>query len=220
MPFNIYDSGEGRPKRGSSMSIAPGVIANNCDLIMQGKLMVRIPALGMEVWARLASVAAGKGRGVLFNPQVDDEVLVAFNQEDPRDAYILGCLWNTSDRLPASIPTDTLTKRYIKTGMTSGVGHEVEFDDVIQTITITTSLGQTIKMGPTGIEITSGTNKITMGPPVPGASVVQVQAGTNTIQLTPTGITVTAAQTLTLTAPTVNISGGTINIKGPNVMIN
>jgi uncharacterized protein involved in type VI secretion and phage assembly len=155
----------GREVKENGYSIAPGVVTNNLDLIAQGIVQVRIPALpAFEPWARLAAIGAGSSRGFLWVPERDDEVLVAFNQNDERDAYILGGLWNTLDRPPRLLPTDFLIKRVIKTGKTGGIGHEIEFDDALQSITITTSTEQKITIDPLMIELknTAGTLTIKM----------------------------------------------------------
>src|SRR5215207_9313317 len=146
MANELLDSVAGAaPMRGTGYSVAPGVVTNNLELLAEGRVQVRIPSLpAFEPWARLSAVGAGSGRGFLWVPQIDDEVLVAFNQNDERDAYVLGGLWNTLDRPPVTVPTDFLIKRVIKTGMVSGVGHEIEFDDALQSITITSTTKQKI----------------------------------------------------------------------------
>ena len=146
-------------------AIMPAVVTNNLDVLAEGRVQVQIPSLpAYEPWCRVASVGGSSGRGFLLIPQIDDEVLVAFNQNDERDAYVLGGLWNTRDRPPVTIPTDFLTKRVLKTGMTSAVGHEIEFDDALQSIKITTSTSQKITIDPLKIEMTNlaGTVKITL----------------------------------------------------------
>lgn len=227
MPFTLYESGAKAKEetKSGATAIASGTVTNNCDLVMQGKVLVRIPSKGLEVWARLTAVGAGQGRGFLFNPQIGDEVLVAFNQEDPTDAFVIGGLWSDLDRVPALAPTDPLTKRVIKTGVAGGLGHELEFDDLLQSVTITTTLGQTIKLSPAGIQILSGTNVINMAPPMApsGAITIVVGAGAdaNTISLSPAGITIAGTKAINLTAPSINIvATGTCNIKGGTVAIN
>lgn len=171
MPKTLYDSGadeEKRNKRLPHTSIAPGVVKNNCDLIAHGKVLVRIPSLDQEVWARLTATGAGKGTGHFHVPNINDEVLVALVHADPVDAYIIGGMWSTTVRPPiAPLPTNVPTKRIIRTGVTAEVGHEIEFDDALQSITITSSppgAEQKIKMDPTGItlENQTGTVKISM----------------------------------------------------------
>ena len=113
-------------------------------------------------------------------------------------------------------PTDLLFKRIIRTGLQPTVGHQIEFDDQAQTITITTSTLQVIKMAPASIQIESDPNttiKMTTGS-------IQIIAGDNFIKLTPEGITM-KAKSITLEATTVmNIKGVTVNINGNKVNIN
>ncbi|MEJ2366105.1 MAG: phage baseplate assembly protein V, partial [Deltaproteobacteria bacterium] len=45
-------------------------------------------------WARIAVLMAGKERGTYFIPEVDDEVLVAFEHGDMDRPFIVGGLWN------------------------------------------------------------------------------------------------------------------------------
>ena len=41
---------------------------------------------------------AGKGRGLFYLPEVGDEVLVAFEHGDIRRPYVIGSLYNGSDK--------------------------------------------------------------------------------------------------------------------------
>ena len=76
----------------------------------------------------MAALSAGSERGGYFIPQVGDEVLVAFNQGDVKEPYILGTLWNGRDKPPSPAPTDPAQKRAIRTP----IGHEVLLDDAEQ----------------------------------------------------------------------------------------
>lgn len=146
-------------------AVAPGIVVNNLDSLAQGRVLVRIPSRpGFEVWARLLCVGGGKKRGFFWAPQVDDEVLVAFHQDDPTDVFVLGGLWSGKDRPPIGSPTDALNKRVIKTGISDAPGHEIEIDDVLQSITITTSTEQKVTIDPFVIELANkaGTVKITL----------------------------------------------------------
>ena len=166
MPITLYDSASqsGKKDDRAGTSIVSGVVTNNCDLIMQGKVLVRIPSLNQEVWARLTSSGGGSGVGEFAVPPADAEVLVALSGDAPQDAYILGGLWGTRDRPPISLPTDMQTKRLIRTGLTAATGHVLEFDDAMQSVTITTSTQQSVTLDPTKIELKTslGTVKLTL----------------------------------------------------------
>jgi phage baseplate assembly protein gpV len=152
--------------RHHGFSIAPGTVKDNFNLLSEGKVQVHIPSLPeFEPWARVASIGAGSGRGFLWIPQIDDEVLVAFNKQDSGDAYILGGLWSLMNLPPASDPVDFLTKRIIKTGVKdSPLAHTIEIDDAEQSIKITTSTSQQIILDSDSISIETagGVLKITM----------------------------------------------------------
>lgn len=167
MSSNLYNAvaENGRKQNEQDLSsIASGIVANNIDLAGQGKVLVRIPSIGREVWARVTAPGAGSSRGFLFWPQINDEVLVAFNQGDPNDAFVLGGLWNNQDRITESTPPQVMVRRSIKTGLAGGIGHEMSFDDVTQTIDIVTSTKQKITIDPLKIELsnTAGTLTITL----------------------------------------------------------
>ena len=54
-------------------------------------------------WARLATLMGGNRRGSWFIPDVNDEVLVAFEGGDARRPYVVGSLWNGVDTPPESM---------------------------------------------------------------------------------------------------------------------
>jgi uncharacterized protein involved in type VI secretion and phage assembly len=51
-------------------------------------------------WARLLTPMAGAERGYLTFPEINDEVLVAFEHGDPNRPFVLGGLWNGKDLPP------------------------------------------------------------------------------------------------------------------------
>jgi uncharacterized protein involved in type VI secretion and phage assembly len=149
----------------SGFSIAPGIVKNNFDLLGLGRVQVSIPSRpSFEPWARLCSLGASGSRGFVWVPGMEDEVLVAFADGDLGSAFILGGLWSTMKMPPISLPPEFLTKKVLKTGVVEGLGHEIEFDDLKQSISIKTSTEQKIVMDPTKIELSNiaGSVKITM----------------------------------------------------------
>jgi uncharacterized protein involved in type VI secretion and phage assembly len=52
----------------------------------------------LSTWARMATFLAGNDRGAYWLPEVDDEVLVAFEHGDVRRPYVIGSLWNKVDK--------------------------------------------------------------------------------------------------------------------------
>lgn len=152
--------------KGGGFGIAPGIVKDNFNLLSEGRVEVHISAHPeFNPLARIVGLGGGSGRGFVWAPQVGDEVLVAFNKNDHRDAYILGGLWSMTNRPPMTLPTDFITKRVIKTGVKgSPLGHTIEIDDALQSIKITTSTSQEITLDPEKIQIScsEGVHKITL----------------------------------------------------------
>jgi uncharacterized protein involved in type VI secretion and phage assembly len=72
-------------------------------------------------WIRIATTMAGGNRGTFFMPEVNDEVLVAFERGEVRFPYVVGFLWNGQDKPPA----DHVRLRRIQ----SFNGHTISFID-------------------------------------------------------------------------------------------
>lgn len=105
-----------------------GLVTNNQDPEKLGRIKVKFPWLSEtdeSHWARMATPMAGKTGGFYYLPEVDDEVLVAFDQGDPRFPYILGGLWNQQDKPPETNENGKNNSRIIR----SRSGHEIRFDD-------------------------------------------------------------------------------------------
>ena len=73
------------------------------------RVQVNLPLVGEArealVWARLATFYASKGFGALFYPEVGDEVVVGFMNDDPRFAVVLGSVYSTN-RAPPVPPAE------------------------------------------------------------------------------------------------------------------
>ncbi|NJO40781.1 MAG: phage tail protein [Cyanobacteria bacterium CRU_2_1] len=105
-----------------------GIVTNNQDKQNLGRVQVRFPWLddqNTSNWARIASPMAGADRGIYFLPEIDDEVLVVFEQGDVRFPYVLGVLWNGKDKPPATNEDGKNNIRLIK----SRSGHLIRLDD-------------------------------------------------------------------------------------------
>jgi uncharacterized protein involved in type VI secretion and phage assembly len=113
---------------GQIHGVVTGVVTNNQDPEKLGRVRVRFPWLsGSEesAWARVASPMAGRERGLWTLPEVDDEVLVAFERGDPRFPYVLGALWNREAPPPESNEGKKNDVRVLR----SRSGHVVRLDD-------------------------------------------------------------------------------------------
>jgi phage protein D/phage baseplate assembly protein gpV len=207
----------GRNSNGHSVVV--GVVTNNQDPEGQGRVKVRFPWLADQVesqWARVASPMAGKDRGMFFLPEVNDEVVVAFEQGDMNYPYVLGALWNGVDNPPE---TNSDGKNNIRK-ITSRSGHEIIFGDDDTTrkekVEIHTKAGHRILL-----DDSAGQEKIE----------IKDKTGNNAIKMDSmqNSIDISSAMKLKIKAQTVEIeagammtvkAGATLTIQGTMVKIN
>ena len=182
------------------------------------------------MWARLGSFYATKDGGAFFYPEIDDEVVLGFLDNDPRYPVILGSLYSSS-RPGALTPDATNSTKAI---ITHG-GLRCVLDDKNQVITLQTPGGNqlvlsdkdksillqdmnnnSIKLSSSGIELSSKSDiKITADQSITEKATQNVTVTGMKISLTAdTEFTAKGGATATLEA-----SGETI-IKGAMVMIN
>lgn len=108
--------------------VVVGMVTNNQDPDKLGRVKLKFPWLSESEeshWARIAVPMGGKERGTYFLPEVDDEVLVAFEHGDLRFPYVVGALWNGKDAPPATNDDGKNNLRLIK----SRSGHVIKLND-------------------------------------------------------------------------------------------
>ena len=113
---------------GRNYGVVVGLVTNNKDPDGMGRVKVKFPWLSDQEeswWARMAVPMAGPSRGTYFLPEVDDEVLVAFEHGDVRFPYIVGAVWNGKDAPPTTNSDGKNNIRLIK----SRSGHIIRLDD-------------------------------------------------------------------------------------------
>jgi len=165
----------------------------------QGRVKVTLPwspdagGSRYEAWARLATLFAGNNRGSWFIPDVNDEVLVAFDNGDARRPFVLGGLWNGQDKAPASM--DGAGNNYKKV-LRSRNGVQITLDDQDgqEKLLLETPGGQkvTLKDGPGSIELADSNG--------------------NTVKLEASGITLTASAKVTIQASMIAMSAGIVTV--------
>lgn len=179
--------------------VYPAIVSDIKDPDGQGRVKILLPwspdtdGARYEAWARLAVLMAGANRGTWFVPDVDDEVLVAFEGGDPRRPYVLGGLWNGSDSPPETM--DGAGNNYKKVIRSrNGVKLTLDDQDGQEKLIVETPGGQklTLKDGPGSVEI--------------------VDSNGNSVKLESAGITVQASAKVTVNASTVEISAGMVTV--------
>lgn len=124
---NSNGAGGGQPIYG----VVVAIVTNNDDPDMQGRVKLKFPWLAEDYesdWARLTQLGAGPSAGAVFIPEVNDEVLVAFEHGDVRRPYVVGSLYNGQDK--PSLGSGLFNQGKVKrSGFVSRKGHRLVFFD-------------------------------------------------------------------------------------------
>jgi Rhs element Vgr protein len=191
----------------------------------EDRIQVRLPIIAPDeegIWARVASLDAGENRGAFFRPEIEDEVIVGFLNDDPRQPIVLGMLNSSAKPAPISAADDNHEKGFVTrsemkmifnddlvsfTLETPG-GRKLVLDDDAGSITVEDGDGNTIVMDSSGISLESGSD-------------INIKAGGD-LNLEGTNVNVKASAQLKGegSAGAEISSGGTTVVKGSLVQIN
>jgi uncharacterized protein involved in type VI secretion and phage assembly len=117
-----------RSDTGRQYGVVIGIVTNNQDPDELGRVKLRFPWLSDQYesnWARVATPMAGADRGLYWLPEIDDEVLVAFEHGRIEFPYLLGGLWNGKD---VPIEKNDQGKNNVRM-LRSRSGHTIKLDD-------------------------------------------------------------------------------------------
>ena len=190
-PFGVGD--------GRWYGVHVAIVVDIKDPDGQARVKVRLPwspdpdGKPWEAWARLATLMAGDNRGTFFVPDVDDEVLVAFQAGDPRHPFVVGALWNGKAKPPRSM--DGAGRNDIKQ-ICSRTGVKITLDDTSGTQKLTLETP-----GGTKVELSDGPSKL-----------LAQDANGNSVELSSSGITVTSSAKVTVNASTAELSAGSVTV--------
>jgi len=157
-------------------------------------------------WARTVQLSAGAGRGGVFMSEVNDEVLVAFEQGDVRRPYVIGGLHNGSDapELGAGL-VDGGSGAILQRSFVSRKGHSMSFLDDGST---------------TGVTITTGDGNLELTLDDTQTKVIINSSGD--VEITGANVTISASAQLSLQGQAgVTIDGGPmVQVTGDVIQLN
>ncbi|MEM1320091.1 MAG: type VI secretion system tip protein VgrG [Bacteroidota bacterium] len=206
------------------------------------RVLVTLPLIQSSddgVWARLANFSATNEAGAFFYPEVEDEVVVGFLNDDPRYPVILGSLYSSSRQAPEEPDEENTIKaivtreklkitfdeeKRIITIITPGE-NQLILSDEDQGITLSDQNNNSIKLSSSGIDINSASNiniKATESITIDGPSGLTATASSGSISLSAISISHTAdvEYSVNASASASFSSQGELFINGAMVMIN
>ncbi|MFK0238348.1 phage baseplate assembly protein V [Streptomyces vinaceus] len=243
--LGLATGGDRRGHRGLRGPVC-AIVTNISDPSSHGRVKVSLPWLSPDYesdWARVMQFGAGKHSGAMFLPEVGDEVLVVFEQDDPDRPLVLGGLLNPQTAYTLGGPAvkaNGAAGSVVRRGFVSSTGNKLLFEDegpaggrnpIRSTITlgdaaedlrlcIDERAGQIhLTCRPTGRQ-DGGKGTITIATAAGGT--VNVDSGsTGSVNVTGGSINLKAAKSLDLSSDgPLNISGRRVKITGTPIELN
>jgi uncharacterized protein involved in type VI secretion and phage assembly len=186
-------SGEGGPFYG----VYVGLVTDVQDPDGQGRVRVRLPwttdpeGEAFEIWGRVATLMAGSDRGTWFIPELDDEVILAFEGGCPWSPIVVGAVWNGVDTPPESMDDNNNIR-----SITSRSGIRVTFDDTDGGVQFT-------------IETPGGQKVVCADTP---ATIDMTDSNGNQVTLDASGVTVTNGSKVTINTTTMEVNASLVTV--------
>ena len=217
----LYDEllspgGKRSPYEDEPYTLAAGVVIANYEDENKGMVRVQLEQYDKEAnetqWLPVASFHAGKEYGAFFLPEVGDEVIVAYLNNNPNAGVVIGSLWGEKNTMPADAPTE---KNSIKKIITKA-GHQLFFDDEESKggITVKTKKELTLTLLDEK-EVVTITDK-------DGKNLIEMDMQNGKISIkADSEINIEAKKTINIKGSNaaINIEGKDVSIKGKNVTI-
>jgi uncharacterized protein involved in type VI secretion and phage assembly len=202
------------PRPNRFFGVAIGVVTNIKDPDALGRVKLALPWLAPDLetdWARVAMPMAGAGFGTWFVPDVNSEVLVAFEHGSLEAPFVLGVLWNGKDKPPETMDSrganDVRTVRsrsgHVVRLVDSQGGEKIEIIDKAQknSIVIDTAKNSVTISAASDIVLRSTGGKVT----------ISGKAGVEVVSDSELKLTARAKSELSASGPLV-LKGGVVNI--------
>lgn len=188
------------------------------------RVQVTVPMLTVttgsgDLWARWAQPYATDKAGSFFQPEVGDEVLLGFLNEDPRYPVVLGCLYGTK-HAPPYIPDASNSKKALVTRAQL----KLEFDDQNQVLTLRTPGNNRLVLSDQDQGITlqdQNGNTITLSPSgitLKSSASIQIEAS-NSVEMKGLGVTVSSDARASIKAQgSLEVSAAQVSVSGVDVL--
>jgi Rhs element Vgr protein len=174
------------------------------------RILVELPLFnddGKGLWARLANFYSSSGFGAFFLPEVGDEVMVGFLNQDPRFPVILGSMYSENRKPYSELSPDSENS---KKAIVTKSELRIVFDDQNSVMTITTKNNNVITLSDQDQKISiedQNSNSLVMS-----SSGIEMKS--------PSSITIQADQNVTIKGEmgvSVESASGDVKVSGMNV---
>jgi phage protein D len=176
------------------------------------RVLVELPLANgaARLWAPLSSFYASNSAGAVICPEVGDEVIVGFLDNDPRAPVVLGSVYGAAHPAPVSAGPDNATKAIVTRSKL-----ELRFDDEHRAITISTPARQVVTLNDASGEVRitdANGNSVTLGKggiAIDGASGVSLAAAGDLVLTAGGSLSLKAAGRVSCEGLQVDLNAGT-----------
>jgi uncharacterized protein involved in type VI secretion and phage assembly len=146
--------------------VVVAIVTNTDDPNNWGRVKVKFPWMSEEAesdWARVAGIGAGSKAGLFVMPDVDDEVLVAFEHGEFNRPMVIGALWNGKHKLPPEGEQTARGEKPLVRTWRSRTGHRITmYDNAEKKIEIVSANGESITLDDAKKTITVKSDGVTI----------------------------------------------------------
>lgn len=215
-------------------ALIPGIEGLQIGIVTQlegdpenhNRIMVRLPMIAEDtdgIWSRVATLDAGANRGTFILPELGDEVIVGFINNDPRHAVVLGSCHSSNAAPPLTAADDNHEKGYVSRSemkilfnddkktlhIETPAGNKIVLTEEDKAVTIEDQNGSKVTMDSAGCEVKSSKDiKLDAS----SGNVTITGMGGNSIKIESGGITLESAAKLTLKGSQVEINGSQLAV--------
>ena len=211
-----------------------GIVTDNQDPEGLGRVKVWFPTLTPQTgenahashWARMVAIGAGKDRGFDCLPEINDEVLVAFEHGNIHRPYILGGVWNGQDSPPTNVNESVQDSNVRMRTFKTRTGHQIQFIEEDKGnskagVFIETTDGHKIRLNDSEkfVEVqTNSGHKLRLDDQ---STYIELKMQSHTITMDKTGISLNSAGMIDIKGSNINIKAdGVITVKGGLIKLN
>jgi Rhs element Vgr protein len=140
------------------------VMKIDADPLNHYRVQVSVPVMQNEtdgIWARLSTPYATNAAGFFFVPEIGDEVVLGFFNDDPSHPVVVGSLFSSKLKAPYEIAAENQIKAIVSKNKI-----KIEFNDDKKILTLSTPGGNTIAISDEGKSILlkdQNGNKVELG---------------------------------------------------------
>jgi phage baseplate assembly protein gpV/phage protein D len=150
------------PGRVTGAGATVGVVIGVDDPEHLGRVRVSLPTYGgLETeWMEVVCPAAGRSKGLVALPDVDDQVLVLLAHEDPAQGIVIGGMYGVDGPYDSGVEGSSVRRYSLQTPG----GQRIRLDDGQRTLRLDDQAGSYVELGPSRVVVHAAVDLLVEAP--------------------------------------------------------